>query len=601
MLIWCIAALAALVLTVVQYLRERRTRTHAAAAVLRVIAVLLAVALALDAPRGRASVRTPMVALDASASWRRGRPDSVWKNTLARARTAARGDTLWIAGDSLRPAGADPLPQDAASRVETAVDRALGLGRPLTLFTDGEVDDAAVLERALAGSRVDVGPVAVALDAALLALELPRSAVGGDTVEVVVRLAAGAGGANAGQVSLSVDRAPLARVPFDALIAYAERDARVKVRIPVEGGEHRTVRAVVSSGSDAAPQNDSLAVALDVAAAPRGVFVSTAPDQDARFALEVLRGTLAIAVRAFYRVAPGVWRQEPGFTPATEAEVRTALAEAPIAIVHGDTALFGAPRGFTNGALALIVPAAGDGEEWYAGETPVSPLSTAFAGLPWDSLPPLAIGTSPRGDWTALTARRPRVLRGEDRGLIAGSEQPRRVVVVAGSGFWRWRFRGGVSADAFSAVWGGIFDWMAAGGDDRRGAVPAAAWARAGDAVAWRRGARRDSVVIVTLRSIAGGRVDSVTLRFPGDAILAESPPLPAGEYDVTVPGGRARLVVAQSREWLPRRPTLAAGALGTARPSGSAPRLRDAWWAYVALLTALCVEWLVRRRAGLR
>ncbi len=286
--------------------------------------------------------------------------------------------------------------------------------------------------------------------------------------------------------------------------------------------------------------------------------------------------------------------------PAREADVRTALAEAPIAIIHGDTALFGPPRALTNGALALLAPAAGDGDEWYAVAAPTSPITAALTGLPWDSLPPLAIGAAPKGEWTALAAQRRRSAR-DERAVIAGSEQPRRVVVVAGSGYWRWRFRAGASTEAFSALWGGVFDWMAAGGDDRRGAVPAAAWARAGDQIVWRRGARRDSVVTVLLRNSGTARVDTVMLRFPGSATVAESPPLPIGEYNITVPGGRARLIVSVSREWLPRRPTVASGDKGTARPSGLAPRLRDAWWAYVLALGALCMEWLVRRRAGLR
>ncbi len=128
MLIWIIAAGAALALAAAQYLRERRTRANAVAAALRVVAALLAVALALDAPRGRAGARAPMVVLDASASWLRGRADTVWRAALARARDAARGDTVWLVGDSLRPAGADPSPRDAASRIGPAVDRAIGTG-----------------------------------------------------------------------------------------------------------------------------------------------------------------------------------------------------------------------------------------------------------------------------------------------------------------------------------------------------------------------------------------------------------------------------------------------------------------------------------------
>jgi hypothetical protein len=131
--------------------------------------------------------------------------------------------------------------------------------------------------------------------------------------------------------------------------------------------------------------------------------------------------------------------------------------------------------------------------------------------------------------------------------------------------------------------------------------VPGAAWIRSGEPVVWRRGARRDSIVVAALRRIDGGRVDSVMLRFPGDATVAESPALAVGEYDVVVPGGRTHLVVAPSREWLPRRAVVASGDIGSGSARGFAPRLRNAWWAYVLLLASLCAEWFIRRRAGLR
>jgi hypothetical protein len=605
-LTWIIAALAASALVVFLYRRERLATSVLIASGLRFVAALFAVALAFNAPRGRTADRQPLVVIDASASWLRGRDSSAWRDALARARDAARGDTLWAAGDSLRPATPDLRPGDATSRVESAVTRALGAGRPLVLFTDGELDDPQFLDRLLARSRLDVAAPGTGRDAAMLALDLPRSMVGGDTAEIIVRVAAGPAGAGAGMATVMLERTPVARIAVDSLAAGTERDLRARVRIPVEGGEHRVVRAALQIPGDNVAQNDTLGAALDVAAVPSGVFVSTAPDQDSRFALDVLRGTLSIAVRAFYRVAPGVWRQEPAFTSVTEAAVREALADAPLAIIHGDTALFGPPRAFTTGALALIAPAAAPAtpnaaqEEWYVTAAPTSPLSAALAGLPWDSLAPISLTTEPHGEWTGLTARRPRTTR-DDRVAIAGSERPRRVVVVAGSGYWRWRFRGGPSADAFAAMWGGVFDWLAAGGDDRRAAVPAGAWTRAGEPVSWRRGARRDSSVVVVLRRLDGAGVDTVTLAFPGDATIAESPPLPMGEYEVTVPGGRTRLVVVPSREWLPRRAAVASGEIGTGRASGLAPRLRDAWWAYVVIVAALCVEWVLRRRAGLR
>ncbi|HVX38144.1 MAG TPA: hypothetical protein VHB25_01130, partial [Gemmatimonadaceae bacterium] len=182
-----------------------------------------------------------------------------------------------------------------------------------------------------------------------------------------------------------------------------------------------------------------------------------------------------------------------------------------------------------------------------------------------------------------------------------GSDEPRRVVIVAASDLWRWAFRGGVAADAFSAVWGSIFDWLAAQRADRRAAVPDERLVRAGDPIRWRRGSPSDSVVPVTLRRRGTTRVDSLTLRFASDASIVESAPLAAGLYDVATRGGAALLAVNASREWLPRAPGLRSGLVGGARATGSAPRLRDMGWVYALAIVLLCVEWLLRRRTGMR
>jgi hypothetical protein len=42
-------------------------------------------------------------------------------------------------------------------------------------------------------------------------------------------------------------------------------------------------------------------------------------------------------------------------------------------------------------------------------------------------------------------------------------------------------------------------------------------------------------------------------------------------------------------------------GAVGDGATADRAPRLRDAWWAYVLPVLLLCGEWLSRRRLGLR
>jgi hypothetical protein len=73
------------------------------------------------------------------------------------------------------------------------------------------------------------------------------------------------------------------------------------------------------------------------------------------------------------------------------------------------------------------------------------------------------------------------------------------------------------------------------------------------------------------------------------------------GVYDAEARGGSSLLVVNESAEWLPRRATLAAGTTPGAAARGDAPPLRDRGWAYLLAIGALCAEWILRRKAGLR
>jgi hypothetical protein len=136
---------------------------------------------------------------------------------------------------------------------------------------------------------------------------------------------------------------------------------------------------------------------------------------------------------------------------------------------------------------------------------------------------------------------------------------------------------------------------------DVRAAHPAMPWVRAGEPVRWRRGSARDTLATVILRARGTKHVDTLTLRFAGEGGIADSPPLPSGIYDIHAQGGDGLLAVNVSAEWLPRRPTVHAGAVGSA-PAGDRPPLaRTAWWLYAIALAALCTEWVLRRRIGLR
>ena len=194
-------------------------------------------------------------------------------------------------------------------------------------------------------------------------------------------------------------------------------------------------------------------------------------------------------------------------------------------------------------------------------------------------------------------------MRGEEkRAILVGTDAPRRVVVVPTSGLWRWRFRGGVSSDAFTALWGSIFDWLAAERADRRAAGPDERVLRAGDPRRWRRGGPLDSMAVVAIRQRGGtGRADSITLRFGPSATIVETPAKAPGVYEVTMRGGSALVVVNQSREWLPRAARVQTGAVRGIATADTAPRLRSMGWAYAAAIVMLCVEWILRRRRGMR
>ena len=198
-----------------------------------------------------------------------------------------------------------------------------------------------------------------------------------------------------------------------------------------------------------------------------------------------------------------------------------------------------------------------------------------------------------------MTTRRARRL--DERPLVSGSAKPRRTVVVSASGLWRWKFRGGRSGDAFTALWGSVFDWLTGDATDVRAAHPATTWLRAGEPVRWRRGSARDTAATVVLRGAGSARPDTLQLRFAGETGVAETPPLAAGVYETHTNGGDGLLAVNVSGEWMPRRPQVRSGAVGSAPAADRAPRARTIWWLYALTLAALCAEWVLRRKVGLR
>ncbi|MBV6521477.1 MAG: hypothetical protein MNPFHGCM_01615 [Gemmatimonadaceae bacterium] len=597
MLIWAIAVAAGLVAAWLAY-GWHSAGLARVAALARFVAVAGSVALLLDATAGRQRVSPRLVALDVSSSWRRSRDSAAFIAAWKAAEDEAV-DSVLVFGDSVRGASSPPVASDRASRVRPLVEHALATGRPLAVYTDGEVDDAAALGALPAGSRIVVGPPAAGLDAAVTDVRAPSAVVTGDSLEVLVTVAAGSTGSPPGRLQVTLADRLAPSIVLDSLGAYAERTLRTRFVVPAIAGP-ALLRAVVSVPGDVEPRNDTVAVAIDLAPGAGAVFVSTSPDLDVRELATVLRGTVALPTRGFFRVAPGVWREEGTLASVTEDQVRRWAKDAPVLVIHGDTAVFGEPRASSRGSLMLMAPPTQATGEWYATGAPPSPVAAALTGSSWDSLPPLEVSPNvPAGEWDVLETRRARRL--ERRVAIVGWEQPRRVVVVGASGFWRWRFRGGVGVGIHTALWGSLLDWMAAEHSDLRAAVPVTGLVRSGDAIRWRRGSGADTLVqaVLVRRGMDSG--DTLMLRFAPGMATTDTPPLAEGVYEVKVHGGNALLVVNATAEMLPRRPNLQSGTIGGGAVSGDAPRLRNLGWVFALLIAALCAEWILRRRLGLR
>jgi hypothetical protein len=567
-------------------------------AALRLVSITGLVALILNAALGAARPAPAIVALDVSSSWLRNGDSTRFREALERARDEA-SDELLLFGDSLRVDGDSVAATDDASRVRPAVERAMAEGRPLRVFTDGELEDAEALQLLVGGSGVVVLRAADAPDIAVSELRVVRATVGGDTLDVDVALTGSQGGGPGSRLTIMLGGQAVTTVPVDSVGPFGERIVRARVAVPNVTGAI-VVSAAVSVSGDRTPANDSLAVAVDVMPGAGAVIISTAPDYDVRELAAVLRGTVLLPTRGFYQVAPGRWREEGSLGETTDQEVQRAAREAPLLVLHGDTSIFGDPRTFARGSLLLVAPPTSSGEEWYASGAPTSPMATALSGSPWDSLPPLEVGTvTTPGNFEILETRRSRRL--EKRVAAIGWERPKRTVVVPASGFWRWRFRGGAPAAAHSAFWGSVIDWLAAERADNRAASPADGAVREGQPVRWRRGLPTDTIVPVALVRRGSTQQDSVTVRFTGGSLFAETPARPAGVYDITTRGGTSVLVVNPSAEVLPRRPSVVEGDIGTGEALTDAPRLRGIGWIFAIVILSLCVEWIIRRRLGLR
>src|SRR6185503_17532036 len=276
MTIWMVALVGGVLLALLSYRwRGASAGKTLLVAILRALALTLLIALLLDAAGGIARPVPPIVALDVSQSWLRGGDTTGWNDARRRARSAAE-DTLFLIGDSVRAGALPDRPTDAATQLRPLIERALSSGRPLRLFTDGEVDDPDALAAVPAGSQVVVINPGASPDAAVSDIQAPRAVIGNDTAEFRIAIATGRAGAGEGTLSLVIGDQRVASTPVQALAAFGERTVTARARVPNVPGA-TLVRAIVAAAGDREPRNDTLTTVLEVSPAAGAVLVSTSP------------------------------------------------------------------------------------------------------------------------------------------------------------------------------------------------------------------------------------------------------------------------------------------------------------------------------------
>jgi hypothetical protein len=175
-------------------------------------------------------------------------------------------------------------------------------------------------------------------------------------------------------------------------------------------------------------------------------------------------------------------------------------------------------------------------------------------------------------------------------------------VLLGADGLWRWAFRGGSSEQAYRALVASVVDWLVAAREPTGGAArPVNSVVPRGRPVSFARVAG-DTVraLPVRLQQEGGAAVMVDTLRFGPDGLGALW--LAPGTYRYRLEDGGAGRVIVEpwSAEWFPAPITLQQQEAVAARADGTRG-LRERWWLYALGVLALCGEWVVRRRRGLK
>lgn len=555
-----------------------------AGAVARFLAALALLLLLLD-PGVRATVRRPtaLVLLDNSVSMQaRGASDSATRLAASLGEVVPFGELV-------------PGLPGGTTRLGDPLAAAANAGRPVIVVTDGEVDDVASIPAdLLAQAAVRTLPRQDGADVAITDVRMPLRLAAGDTLAVEVDLRA----TNGWRDSVTVAVQDGDRVLLTGRAGFARADGRAVLRLaaPLPAGltGERWLVITARDVADAEPDDHLRWRRLTITPSPGIVVIAARPDWDARFLYGALAAVTEAPVRGFVQLRPNQWRRMDDLRPVSAAEVESAARQADLLAVRGDTATWR-----DVGRARLLWPSGTSPGDWYLAPAGASPLAGAFIAIEGDSLPPVTGASVTTGDWVALAARLAR--RGSEVPVVAGREGSRgRTVVFGVEGLHRWAFRGGEAEQAWRAMVAATASWLLAT-PERSGpsARPVDPVAQRGRPLRFRwQGAGAPAPLAMEFRGDSLTRTDTLRFDAEGNAAVA----LPVGRYRYGSDGATHGTVAVEpyADELVPRPVTLAAREAEVA-PVPARRSLRELLPLFALAVLGFVVEWMIRRRMGLR
>lgn len=632
-------------------LREPAGRGRALLASLRSAALALLILLLFDPvlPAAAGGGGATVLLLDGSLSMRL--PDASGETRWEAARAIIVGTAadrvLRFAGDAVEAGAGGQEPTGISSRLAPAMRAAAeGGASRVVVVTDGGLEDAReaarVAEQAGIGVTVRRVGESPAWNAGIVEVEAPGWAEVGEETGLRVAVAAIGPAPDTLDLVLRRDGRELARA---RLAAPAQgRLSATTLRFTPRSAATGSVRLDVTlEGQDATSDDNVRSVYLRIAEEPAGVaLVSFRPDQEPRFLLPVLERALGVPARGWMALPEGRYIRlgtgpDAGMVGDESAAMRT-VAEADLVVLHalGPESPAWGREAAASTTRALVFPAAPTLDElpfapgqaqpgdWYASaEVPASPVAPLLAGLEPGDAPPLRalrVPALPGGWWSPLNARLGR--RGEAHPVVAvGTAGGRRLAVALGDGYWRWAFSDGAGRDMYDRLWSAVGGWLMseAASAAAEAVAPVARVTARGEAVRFRAPPGADSLRVRISAAGAGEGAatepavvaDSVMAVVDGEARAGVLPPAhyrfearsfgPDGATTTSVgPLTVESFSPEFTRPAVPLEEIEGTAGDGARRQTGGRP-LRASAWPYVVLVLLLSVEWVLRRRWGLR